>query len=98
MSRLGYFEMFLVTNCLTKVAQIFIDVMGDFEKISLFKNLKTVLDTFLKIGLLFILPSGHTCLQQQSVFEFIFAIETKLQIQIASCANIKKSIILSGKS
>ena len=46
--------MFLVTNCLTKVAQIFSDVMGDFEKISLFKNLKTVLDTFLKIGLLFI--------------------------------------------
>ena len=44
----------------------------------------------MKIGLLFILPSGHTCLQQQSVFEFIFAIETKLQIQIASCANVKK--------
>ena len=63
-TRLGDFWKFLITNCLTKVTQIFCDFLGYFET-HLFEPktaVVTYLATFEKIRLLFILTSGHTAL------------------------------------
>ena len=60
--RLGNFWKVLSTKFLTKVAQIFCDFCGYFEEEDMF--CKTTVDTywttFRKIGLLFVLTSGHT--------------------------------------
>ena len=59
---MGNFRKFLATNLVTKIAQIFSDFLGYFEKAHI--ESKTDLATFVhlseNIGLLFISTSGHT--------------------------------------
>ena len=62
MTILGDFSKFLTRNFTTKVAQAFCDFLSYFEKHPC--SVKTVVGTcwvtFEKLGLLFILTSGHT--------------------------------------
>ena len=62
MTRLGDFWKFSATTFIAKVAQLIGKLFGHFEKQQL--KVKTIVSTFLAtfedIGLLFILPFGHT--------------------------------------
>ena len=62
-SRLAYFERSLATKFLSKAGQIFVYILGCFEKLHFYA--KTVVTSFWgqlleKIGLLFIVASGRT--------------------------------------
>ena len=59
MTRLGDFWKFLVTNFLTKVAQMYVDFLGYFENFQ-FHFLTTVVTFWATLGLLNISASGHT--------------------------------------
>ena len=62
MTRLGCFLKVMVTNFLTKIAQIYGNVLGFFQNITFLvkTTLTTITVTLENLGLLYFLTSGHT--------------------------------------
>ena len=81
-TRLGDFWNSLVTNCITKVTQMFGDFLGSFEKhCKKVKLVRLLLGQLLEtLGLLFITTSGHTdCDRHNIVLQLVVVVENGLE-------------------
>ena len=102
-TRLGYFQKLLVTNCLIKVAQMFSDVWGYFKNHHF--HIKTTFPTFGKtfgiLGYFFILTSGHTAVtttHHQHRYSFSMTLSHLFTLSIYLSLSLSKTFYLSHQT